>query len=150
MTSLLMSSPPISISHRLLDADIQIPETYSRLPVTRTLHNSNLPLTRSNFHFPSDHFPYILPSTTRTPDNSNFFPFPLKVRIIGSRLYIFFVYVHSFDITCSCFCIELFLQQSSWSLKNVASFICNVFRSVKEDRVVSFLFFFFFFSSWPE
>ena len=27
LTSLLMSSPPISISHRLLDADIQIPET---------------------------------------------------------------------------------------------------------------------------
>ena len=32
-------------------------------------------------------FYIILPSTTRTPDNSNFFLFPLKVRIIGSRLY---------------------------------------------------------------
>ena len=27
-------------------------------------------------------------SITRTPDNSNFFRFPLKVRVIGSRLYI--------------------------------------------------------------
>ena len=39
---------------------------YSRLPVTRTLHNSNLPLTRSNFHFPSDRFLYNF-----TLDNSN-------------------------------------------------------------------------------
>ena len=31
MTSLLMSSPPISISHQLLDADIQIPENGSKL-----------------------------------------------------------------------------------------------------------------------
>ena len=39
-------------------------------------------ITRSNFHFRSDHFAYnfIL-------DNSNFFLFPLKVQIIGSRLY---------------------------------------------------------------
>ena len=34
--------------------------------VTRTLDNSNLPLTRSNFCFPSDHFNIILPSLTRT------------------------------------------------------------------------------------
>ena len=39
---------------------------YSRLPVTRTLHNSNLPLTRINFHFPSDLFLYNF-----TLDNSN-------------------------------------------------------------------------------
>ena len=30
----------------------------SRLPITRTLANSNLALTRSNFCFPSDHFLY--------------------------------------------------------------------------------------------
>ena len=40
---------------------------YSRLPVTRTLYNSNLPLTRSYFHFPSDHFLYIF-----TLNNSNY------------------------------------------------------------------------------
>ena len=34
--------------------------------VTRTLDNSKLPLTRSNFCFPSDHFYIILPSITRT------------------------------------------------------------------------------------
>ena len=59
----------------------------SRLPVTRTLDNSNLPLTRRNFHFPSDHFLYNFTSTTRTLDNSNFFLLPLKVRINGSRLW---------------------------------------------------------------
>ena len=46
-------------------------EAYSRLPVTRTLYNSNLPLTRSNFHFSSDHFLHNC-----TLDNSNFFQFP--------------------------------------------------------------------------
>ena len=30
----------------------------------------------------------IVPSITRNPDNWNFFLFPLKVQIIGSRLYI--------------------------------------------------------------
>ena len=39
--------------------------------------------TRSNFHFPSDSFLYNF-----TLDNSNFSLFPLKVRIIWSRLYI--------------------------------------------------------------
>ena len=43
---------------------------------SRALYNSNLPLNRSNFHFPSDHFPYNF-----TLDNS-------EVRIIGSRLYL--------------------------------------------------------------
>ena len=33
---------------------------------TRPLHNSNLPLTRSSFCFPSDHFYIILSSITRT------------------------------------------------------------------------------------
>ena len=33
--------------------------------ITRTLDNTNLPLTRSNFYFPSDHFYIILPSITR-------------------------------------------------------------------------------------
>ena len=41
-------------------------EVYSRLPVIRTLYNSNLPLTRSNFHFPSGRFLYNF-----TLDNSN-------------------------------------------------------------------------------
>ena len=52
----------------------------NRLPVTRTFYNSNLPLTWSNYHFPSDHFPYNF-----TPDNSKVSLFPLKVRIIGSQ-----------------------------------------------------------------
>ena len=56
---------------------------YSRLPVTRTLCNSNLPLTRSNFHFPKNIF-----YTNFTLDNSNFILFPLKDRVIGSRLYL--------------------------------------------------------------
>ena len=56
---------------------------YSRLPVTRTLYIPNLPLTQSNFHFPSNSFLYNF-----TPDNSNFFLFLLKVRIIGRRLYL--------------------------------------------------------------
>ena len=61
---------------------------YSRLPVTRTLYISNLPLTQSNFHFPSNRFLYNF-----TLDNSNsqqleLFLFLLKVRIIGSRLYL--------------------------------------------------------------
>ena len=34
--------------------------------VTRTLGNSNLPLTQRNFCFPSDHFYIVLPSITRT------------------------------------------------------------------------------------
>ena len=63
--------------------------TTAGLAVTRTLYNSNLPLIRSNFHFPSDRFLHFLPSITRTPDNSNFFLFPLKVGIIESRLYIY-------------------------------------------------------------
>ena len=57
---------------------------YSQLPVTRTpsITRTSRLITRSNFPFPSDHFAYnfIL-------DNSNFFLFPLKVQIIGSRLY---------------------------------------------------------------
>ena len=39
---------------------------YSRLPITRTLVNSNLALTRTNFRFPSGHFPHNF-----TLDNSN-------------------------------------------------------------------------------
>ena len=52
------------------------------LEAQSTSGNSNLPLTRSNFHYPSDRFLYNF-----TLDNSNFFLFPLKVRIIGSRIY---------------------------------------------------------------
>ena len=52
------------------------------LEAQSTSGNSNLPLTRSNFHYPSDRFLYNF-----TLDNSNFFLFPLKVRIIGSRMY---------------------------------------------------------------
>ena len=35
-------------------------------PITRTLDNSNRPLTRRNFCFPSDHFYIMLPSITQT------------------------------------------------------------------------------------
>ena len=51
----------------------------ARSKIQSTPGNSNLPLTRSNFHFPSGRFLY-----NWTLDNSNFFLFPLIVRIIGS------------------------------------------------------------------
>ena len=50
-------SPPTNVAARIC---------YSWHPITRTLANSNLPLTRSNVCFPSDHFYIILPSITRT------------------------------------------------------------------------------------
>ena len=53
-------------------------DEYSRLLVTRTLFNSNFPLTRSNFHFPSDHFLY-----NSTLDNSNCFLFPWRFELSG-------------------------------------------------------------------
>ena len=43
---------------------------------------------RSNFISLQIIFHIILPSITGTPANSNFFLFPLKVRIIGSRLFV--------------------------------------------------------------
>ena len=63
---------------------------YSRLPVTRTLYIPNLPLTQSNFHFPSNSFLYnfTLDNSNSQGNNSNFFLFLLKVRIIGRRLYL--------------------------------------------------------------
>ena len=56
---------------------------YSRLPITRTLANSNLALTRTNVDFPwisviHSWFTVILPLITRTPANSNQFSFPLR------------------------------------------------------------------------
>ena len=42
-------------------------QLYSWLPITRTLANSSLALSRSNFHFPSGHFLYNF-----TRDNSKF------------------------------------------------------------------------------
>ena len=61
---------------------------YSRISVTRTLY-----ITRTSRYLQVIYislqilFYIILPSITRTPDNSNFFLYPLKIRIIGSRLY---------------------------------------------------------------
>ena len=55
--------------------------------IQSTPGNSNLSLTRSNFHFPSDHFLYNFTlDNSNFRLNSNFFLLPLKVRIIGSRL----------------------------------------------------------------
>ena len=49
------------------------------------LFNVNLLLTQ----FPSDdHFPHNFTLHNSSPNNANFFLFPLKVRIIGSRLYL--------------------------------------------------------------
>ena len=45
--------------------------TYSWLPTTRTLANSNLALTRTKVDFPWMSFTVILPSVTRTLDNSS-------------------------------------------------------------------------------
>ena len=56
-------------------------------PSNSALYNSILPLTEAIFISLQSIFYRILPSITRTPDNSNFL-FPLKVRIIGSRLYL--------------------------------------------------------------
>ena len=47
--------------------------------IQSTPSNSNLPLAWSNFQSTSDHFPLF----NFTLDNSNFFLFPLKVRIIA-------------------------------------------------------------------
>ena len=55
---------------------VLLKQSYSRLPITRTLANSNLALTRTNFPFLSGHFLYNF-----TLDNSNLFQFPLKVRV---------------------------------------------------------------------
>ena len=51
--------------HKKQEAQTSVVQ-YNRIPVTRTLYNSNLPLTRSNLHFPSDRFLYNF-----TLDNSN-------------------------------------------------------------------------------
>ena len=56
-------------------------------PSNSAIYNSILPLTETIFISLQRVFYIILPSITRTPDNSNFL-FPLKVRIIGSRLYL--------------------------------------------------------------
>ena len=54
-------------------------------PGNSTLFNLNLLLTQ----FPSDyHFPHNFTLHNLTPNNANFFLFPLKVRIIGRRLYL--------------------------------------------------------------
>ena len=45
---------------------VRMDKEYSRLPITQTLTNSNLLLTRTNFRFPSGHFLYNF-----TLDNSN-------------------------------------------------------------------------------
>ena len=47
------SPPPPLFAPALL---VRLINRYSRIPVTRTLYNSNLPLTRNNLHFPSDRF----------------------------------------------------------------------------------------------
>ena len=56
-------------------------------PGNSALYNSSLPLTEAIFISLQSIFYIILPSITRTPDNSNFL-FPSKVRIIGSGLYL--------------------------------------------------------------
>ena len=54
-------------------------------PGNSTLFNLNLLLTQ----FPSDdHFPHNFTLHNSTPNNANFFLFPLKVRIIGRGLYL--------------------------------------------------------------
>ena len=55
---------------------------YSQLPVTRTSCSLEAILISFQIDF------YIIsPSITQTHDNSNFFLFPLRVRINGNRLY---------------------------------------------------------------
>ena len=84
----VLRTEPFFNNHEAEHMPSTVRQKYSRLPITQTPYNSNLSLTRSNFNFISLKivFYIILPSITRTPDNSNFFLFPLKVRIIGSRL----------------------------------------------------------------
>ena len=54
---------------------------HSRFPVTRTLYNSNIPLTGEAIFISIQIIVYNF-----TLDNSNFFLSPLKVRIIESQL----------------------------------------------------------------
>ena len=59
-----------------------------------SLGNSNLPLTRPNFISLQAIFYIILPLIIQTSDNSNLFLFPLKVQVIGSRLYYYYHHHH--------------------------------------------------------
>ena len=70
---------------------INIKKLVQSTPGNSTLYNSNLPLTEAIFISLQSIFYIILPSITRTPDNSKFC-FPSKVRIIGSRLYLIYLY----------------------------------------------------------
>ena len=62
-------------------------------PSNLSLYNSNLLLTRSKLHFPSDHFLYNF-----TLDNSNYFLFPLKVWIITNE---HVLYYYPVDTCCN-------------------------------------------------
>ena len=71
---------------------------YSRLPVTRTLYNSNLPLTRSNFHSLQNIFCTILSSITWI-----FFYFPWRFELSGV------------DCTCKFVSYFFWLIDTKWS-----------------------------------
>ena len=77
---------------------------YSRLPVTPTLYNSNLPLFRSNFHSLQNIFYTILPSITRT-----FFYFPWTFELSGV------------DCTCKFVLHFFWLIETKWSKFTILS-----------------------------
>ena len=69
----------------------------SRIPVTRTSRQ-----LEAIYIYLQIVFCIILPSITRTPNNSNFFLFPLKVRIIGCIICILFRVVGVWLINWPC------------------------------------------------
>ena len=77
---------------------------YSRLPVTRTLYNSNLPLTRSNFHSLQNIFCTILSSITWI-----FFYFPWRFELSGV------------DCTCKFVSYFFWLIDTKWSKFTILS-----------------------------
>ena len=99
------------------------PWKYSRLPLTQSLYNSNLLLTRSNFHFPSNNFLYDF-----TLNKSTIFQLPLKFRIIGSRLNTHRTYEFQFVLKIRCLQGHS-LRDTQWeySLSYLNMALLNVF-----------------------
>ena len=64
--SLTVQLTPDNSNQSRISLDFLLTFTVILPSVARTIDNSNLALTRSNFCFPSGHFYTILPSITRT------------------------------------------------------------------------------------
>ena len=62
----LQLKPCVNLNQNQFPLDFRHTFTVILSSITQTLDNLNIPLTRSSFCFPSDHFYIILPSITRT------------------------------------------------------------------------------------